>query len=100
MLVAIDTVKNLGKVKKGKSYSFKFTLKNNSENTITIDRIAVGCGSCTKASTSKMKISPGDISDINVVFTPGSTGSQQKFVDVQWNKDNILKLVFTADSYE
>ena len=100
MLVAVDTVKDLGKVKKGKAYPFQFTLKNNSETTITIDRISVGCGSCTKASTSKVSIGPGDTSKIDVIFTPGSTGTQQKFVNVQWNRDNLLKLTFTADSYE
>lgn len=100
MLVAVDTVKNLGKVKKGTSYSFQFMLKNNGEGDIMIEKITVGCGSCTKASTSKIKLSPGDTSNIDVIFTPGSTGAQQKFVNVQWNKDNLLKLTFTADSYE
>ena len=100
MLVAVDTVKDLGKVKKGSPYSFQFALRNNGQNEVIIDRISVGCGFCTKASTSKVKLGPGDTSNIDVIFTPGSTGTQQKFVNVQWNRDNLLKLTFTADSYE
>ena len=100
MLVAVNTVKELEKIKKGSPYSFQFILKNDGQSSVLIDRISVGCGSCTKASTSKVNVNPGETSSIDVVFTPGSTGTQQKFVNVQWNGDNLLKLTFTADSYE
>ena len=100
MLVAVNTVKDLGKIKKGSPYSFQFILKNDGQSSVLIDRISVGCGSCTKASTSKVNVNPGETSSIDVVFTPGSTGTQQKFVNVQWNGDNLLQLTFTADSYE
>lgn len=100
MLNAVEQSKSLGSIKKGAPYSFKFTVYNEGAFPITITKIAVGCGSCTKASTAKTLLNPKESTDVNVVFTPGVAGPQNKYVNVYWNKDNVLKLTFTADSYE
>lgn len=101
MLVAKDNPKNLGKVKFGKPHSFTFCLENNGNQTITVDKLVVGCNSCTKASLKKTIIRPSESVLLDVVFTPGSLGDQKKFITVKWGGlVNDLKLAFTAQSYE
>jgi hypothetical protein len=100
MLVANEPIKNLGKVKFGKPHAFTFCVQNIGNGIIEITKIQVGCGSCTTAHVKNTHLRSGESTDINVVFTPGSTGEQKKFITVKWNNINDLKLSFTADSYE
>lgn len=101
MLVAKDNPKSLGKVKFGKPHSFTFCLENTSSQTITIDKIVVGCNSCTKASLKQKVVPPYQSVLMDVIFTPGSLGNQKKFITVKWGGlINDLKLAFTAESYE
>lgn len=100
MLVAKEPLKELGKVKFGKDTKFTFCLENDGHNTITINKLIVGCNSCTKAYVKKTSLQSGESTLIEVTFTPGSLGAQKKFITVRWNETNDLKLMFTADSYE
>jgi hypothetical protein len=87
---------SLGDLKYGQPYSFKYSIKNTSQNPVTINRVMVGCGSCTTANIQKSLISPGEESDLDVVFTPGSTGLQQKGITIQYDDNNSITLKFTA----
>lgn len=100
MLTINQPNKELGQVKYGKPYPFTYELSNTSNEVITINKIIVGCGSCTTAKTNKTTLSPGETSIIDVVFTPGSVGKQNKNINVKWNIDQLLKLTFTGESYE
>lgn len=99
MLTAIEPTKNLGKLKYGKPSGFNFQIKNQSGREIKINKIVVGCGSCTKASTTKEILQPGEDGIINVTFTPGSTGNQTKHISVRYDESQVLKLEFTAEVY-
>ena len=99
MLTTQEPTKNLGRLKYGKATGFLFNILNASQTDAEITKIVVGCGSCTKASTLKTKLGPNESTDINVVFTPGSTGAQKKHITVRYNADSVLTLEFTADVY-
>ena len=99
MLVTKESIKELNRIKYGKPVSFTYRVKNETGTPLEINKLIVGCGSCTKATTNKTNLAPDEEIDINVVFTPGSTGPQKKHVTVRYNEDMILKLEFTADVY-
>ncbi len=86
MLTANQPEIQLGTMKKGQSKNFVFTIQNSGTQNIRINQITVGCGSCTKASTSTVIISPNQAGAINVVFTPDSTGMQNKNVSVDYSE--------------
>lgn len=88
---------NLGDVKFGVKNTFVFNLKNTSNKTIIINKLLVGCTSCTKASTSLFILDPGTETNIDVEYTPGSTGRTSKYVYVTYDTDKELKLEFKAN---
>lgn len=97
MLRADHTEISLGKLKFGQPHTFKYVLTNSSEKTVIITKLVAGCSACTKAYTSRSYLKPGDSSDINVIFTPGSIGRQSKSIDVVYDNINTVKLKFTAE---
>lgn len=99
MLTTKDSPIDLGDIPFGKPTNFSFTVKNEGRVPIEITKLWVGCASCTKATTHKAKLADGECTTINVVFTPGTIGKQQKNVQVQWNGNQVLRLDFTANSY-
>lgn len=100
MLTTTQSPLNLGNVKFGKPVKFSFDVKNSGHQPIQITKLWVGCSACTTATTKKVMLADGECTTINVVFTPGSIGNQNKNVQVQWNGNQVLKLEFTAVSYE
>jgi len=86
MLIANQQEIYLGDLKFGSPYSFKFIVKNASSQPIKINKLVVGCGSCTTAATTKSNLLPGETSNIDVTFTPGSTGAQSKNVSVDYSE--------------
>ena len=86
-------------MKFGKPNGFSFIVKNDTITNLEINKLIVGCGSCTKASTSKVLLKPNEETTIDVVFTPGSTGPQKKHVTVNYDNNQALRLEFTAEVY-
>lgn len=91
MLTANQQEINLGNLTYGVPHSFKFVVVNTGSNDLEIVKLTVGCGSCTKASTDKRKLIPQEAAEINVVFTPGSSGAQTKNVSLFYNDNGVPK---------
>jgi len=100
MLVTSVPEKDLGRVRFGKPNGFTFPVQNDGTHSLEITKTIVSCGSCTTAVAAKKKLAAGESTDIRVTFTPGSLGKQKKHVDIVWNGSQVLRLVFTAESYE
>lgn len=100
MLTTTQSPINLGDIKFGKTVKFSFDVKNCGQQPIEITKLWVGCSSCTKATTRKVRLADGECSTVDVEFTPGSLGPQNKSVQIQWNGNQVLKLEFTANSHE
>jgi hypothetical protein len=100
MLTANTTEINLGSVRFGVPYNFKFILTNSGSKPITITRLIKSCGSCTEASIDKSYVPPGDRSVVTAIFTPGSTGIQMKSLTVEYTEDDVpmpaIQLIFKA----
>lgn len=100
MLITTQSPIDLGQVKFGKPVNFSFDVKNTGNRPLQITKLWVGCSACTKATAKKIMIVDGGCTTIDVVFTPGSLGPQNKTVQVQWDGNQVLKLEFTAVAYE
>jgi hypothetical protein len=87
---------DLGELKFGEPKHFNFILTNTSETPIEINRLIMGCMSCTTARASKQIVLPKEDVSIDAVFTPGSTGIASKSIYVIWN-NRELKLKFKAN---
>lgn len=98
MLTTNQQTINLGRIQLGQPTRFFFTLANSGPKSTSISNITVGCGSCTQASTQKSVIEPQGTTQIDVVFTPNSTGVNMKSVYVHHNTGK-LQLKFTAEVY-
>ncbi len=91
---------DLGTLKFGVPHNFTYTLTNTSDKVVNIDKVHVGCASCTTVSLNKTKASPGEDILINGVFTPGSTGINMKNVSIDYIINDIplhLPLKFKAN---
>ena len=88
---------NLGKLKYGQPYTFHYNIENPSSSTIKVDKLVMGCSSCTKAHMETDTLLPGQSTRVVATFTPGSTGIQSKHIDIIYNnKLSTLSLKFTA----
>lgn len=87
---------DLGNLKYGVPHEFTFDLKNTGKSDVVVERLVLGCNACTTARMLAKVIKPGDEAKVEVTFTPGSTGNNNKSVSVVYNKDTVLKLKFKA----
>lgn len=99
MLTTREPKRDLGRIKFGKPTKFTIPVKNDGDLPIKIDKLVVGCGSCTEANVGNTMIYVGQEVLVNVKFTPGSVGPQTKHISVRYDSDQILRLEFTADVY-
>lgn len=100
MLTATEPTKNLGSLKFGSPYDFQYEIVNSTDKMIQVDKVIVGCGSCTTASLHNKFIKPGDSAVLKATFTPGSTGNQLKTIQIKQKDGPVLKLEFTADVHK
>lgn len=85
MLITNQPEQDLGELKFGIAHNFKYVIQNIDGYSVDVTGISLGCTSCTTASVSKNIISPGEKADVNVVFTPGSTGINIKTLTIKYN---------------
>lgn len=98
MLVSNQQLINLGKLKIGHPYRFNYIVRNTSPtDLLKINRLSVGCGSCTQASMDKSLLAAGEEAIVNVAFTPNSTGLNSKSVTIDYDNKHQLKLRFTGE---
>ena len=95
-MLTTETIKHLGNLKFGQPHDFKYILKNEYPEAITITEIVRGCNSCTKATISKQIIAPRETSELSVTYIPGTTGFSKKTINIQYEighekkKDHIV----------
>lgn len=104
MLTVDNKVKMLGSLKFGQPHSFTYTLTNDHTQEVHINKIVLGCASCTKASVDKWTVQPGETSILSVVFTPGSLGLQTKTIQILYSiagsEFPSVELKFKATSHD
>ena len=94
----IDNI-DLGTIKANKKHNFVALIRNDSNFSITINRLKVGCPSCTEATVRKYNLQPKEDVLMNVSYKPFSTGLHEKMITVFYTENNIEKehkLIFNA----
>jgi hypothetical protein len=90
VLTLSEAAFDFGKVKYGQVLEHTFTVKNEGESILKIDRIATSCG-CTTAKIDKEEIKPEEKAQLQVVFDTGVMGEavvkgrQERFVYLKTN---------------
>lgn len=87
---------DLGNLRFGNPHNFFFEVSNDSKDTIYITKIILGCNACTRASMEKSSVAPGETVKLNVTFTPGSTGINNKSITIVYSGTSQIKLKFKA----
>lgn len=100
MLRANEQDIDLGTLKYGQPFAFRYTLYNDGQSSVFIKKLVKQCHSCTEAFTSTTQIEKGGSGLISVTFTPGHIGKTTKSISVLYNDDKELKLTFKADVHE
>ena len=95
MLKSTIDVLDLGTLQYGKVYDFEFDIINSSPKDMSIDKIQASCNSCTKATMSK-KVKGNETGKMKVTYTPGVTGTTSKWIDVVYDRDQVLRVHFKA----
>ncbi len=71
----------LGPLKYGNTYKFSYVITNTYNSEVEL-KLIMGCKSCTSATIKKNPLPKGEETQIEVQFTPGSTGEQLKTITV------------------
>ena len=95
MLRAIEEIKDLGTVKYGQTYNFEMEVENTLEKDMIINKLAVSCSSCTTA-TMDRKVKGLQKAKVKVTYKPGVVGNSQKWIDIRYDNDQVLRLNFKA----
>ena len=95
MLVAKKQEIDLGTLPFGKPHSFNFEVTNTGKEDITITKVVLGCSACTQADIENHFLKPKDSTNVKVIFTPGSTGINNKSISLGYGS-TVLKLKFKA----
>ena len=93
-----ETVFDYGYTTQGSKISHVFWLKNTGTDTLRLLDVRPGCG-CTKSSLKKKALSPGDSTDVEVVFSTGAySGALRKSSTILSESpgEGPLPLSFTA----
>jgi len=100
MLTALEKDIDLGPLKYGEPFTFRYTLINRGDSSVFIKKLIKQCNSCTEAHTSTTQLDPYGRGLISVTFTPGHIGPTTKSISVMYNNDKELKLTFKANVHE
>ena len=73
---------NMGKIPFGKPVQYNVTIKNISNDTLSIADVTVGCGCTTPTYTKGQILQPGQSSSIILGFNGSSMGSFTKFATI------------------
>ncbi|MEI2709613.1 MAG: DUF1573 domain-containing protein [Chitinophagaceae bacterium] len=91
---------DFGKIPFGKPAEYELTVKNISHETITLDRVQVGCGCTTPKYEAAKKLAPGESAVITLGFNGSSDGVFTKFVTVYFNDGMNKQVSFKGQTYK
>jgi hypothetical protein len=99
MLTLKQEVVDLGMVKFGSPRTFEVEVTNTLGKDMPVNRLQVSCSSCTKAHL-PTKIKGNETVMMKITYTPGIVGETSKYVDVVYDKDQVLRVKFKATVHE
>ena len=95
MLTVKQNELDLGTIQFGKVQNFEFEFTNTLPKDMVINKIQVSCTSCTVATMTK-KIKGNQSATMKVQYTPGAVGLSNKWIDVVYDGDQVIRVKFKA----
>ena len=83
---------DFGKIPFGKPSEYQLSIKNISNDTITLERVQVGCGCTTPKYEAGKKIAPKDSYEVTLGFNGSAMGNFSKNATI-FLSDNLIKTV-------
>lgn len=87
-MLTVDSPIRLGEVKLNYPTVFNVIVTNRGSEDIKIYEIFAGCQSCTTVSITKPLVGANDNTNVNIVFTPKTTGVHDKTVTLKYKLGN------------
>lgn len=91
---------DFGKIPFGKPAEYELMVKNISNDTVTLDRVQVGCGCTTPKYEAGKKILPGESTKVTLGFNGSSDGTFTKFVTIFFNDGMSKQVSFKGETYK
>jgi hypothetical protein len=89
---------NMGKITFGKPVQYNVTIKNISNDTLSIANVTVGCGCTTPTFTKGQILQPGQSSYITLGFNGGTMGAFTKFATIFFGNGLSKQVQFNGES--
>jgi len=91
---------DFGKIPFGKQAEYEVTLKNISHDSITLERIQVGCGCTTPKYEANKKIAPNESYKVTLGFNGSTDGPFTKFATIIFNDGVQKQVTFKGETYK
>ncbi len=91
---------DFGKIPFGKPAEYELMVKNISNDTVTLDRVQVGCGCTTPKYEAGKKLLPGESTKVTLGFNGSSDGVFTKFVTIFFNDGMSKQVSFKGETYK
>ncbi len=91
---------DFGKIPHGKPAEYELIVKNISHDTVTLERVQVGCGCTTPKYEANKKIAPNESYKVVLGFNGSSEGQFTKFVTVFFNDGMQKQVTFKGETYK
>lgn len=91
---------NFGKIPQGKPSEYEVTIKNIGKDSITLERIQVGCGCTTPKYEANTKIGPGKSYKVTLGFNGSANGAFTKFATLIFNDGMQKQVTFKGETYQ
>lgn len=91
---------DFGKIPYGKQAEYELTIKNISHDSVTLDRVQVGCGCTTPKYDANKKFGPGENIKVTLGFNGSSEGAFTKFATIYFSDGMSKQVSFKGETYK
>ncbi len=91
---------DFGKIPFGKQAEYEVTIKNISHDSVTLERVQVGCGCTTPKYEANKKIAPNESYKVTLGFNGGTDGAFTKFATIIFNDGMQRQVTFKGETYK
>ena len=91
---------DFGKIPFGKPSEYQLSIKNISNDTVTLEKVQVGCGCTTPKYEAGKKIAPKDSYEVTLGFNGSTDGVFTKYVTIFLNDNMSKQITFKGETYK
>ncbi len=99
MLVFTNEAFDFGKIPAGKPTKYDVKIKNTSNDTLTLQKVEVGCGCTTPEYEKDKRIAPGETVNVTLGFNGIANGPFSKFATIYFSEGLQKQVTFKGDAY-